>query len=290
MKSLILARGRFAALAGPAFAALLVAGCGGGGSSPTASSPISPTSPSSPAAPGAPAIDSCGAIAGFADTPQGIVNGIACTGQQADRSSVVSLQLLGSDGEAESFCSGTVIDAKAVLTAAHCLTSTTKGVAFYQGGGRIPIKAVEFHASPDYTGTGPSSLDVGVVIFGEPLERTPIPLLTSRAVASGESAVVAGWGTNGLPGGNSALRAGTLTVTRVTQTQIEVAYSSTSSSVCSGDSGGPLLVSQGGVWSVAGVTSAVTVGCLSGASYYANVYNTSARSFILKHVPGAGER
>jgi hypothetical protein len=229
-------------------------------------------------------------IAGFSGAPQGIVNGIACTGQQAERSSVVSLQLLGSNGEAESFCSGTVIDTMAVLTAAHCLTGTTKGVVSYQGGGSLPIKAVAFHASPDYTGTGPSSLDVGVVIFGEPLERTPIPLLTSRSVASGESAVVAGWGTNGLPGGNSALRAGTLTVTRVTPTQIEAAYSAMSSSVCSGDSGGALLASQGGAWTVAGVISAVTTGCLSGTSYYASVYNSAARSFILKYVPGAIER
>jgi hypothetical protein len=63
-----------------------------------------------------------------------------------------------------------------------------------------------------------------------------------------------------------------------------------SSSVCSGDSGGALLASQGGAWTVAGVISAVTTGCLSGTSYYANVYNSAARSFILKYVPGAIER
>jgi hypothetical protein len=284
-------RTRFILAAGPALAALLVTGCGGGdGSSSTPSSPSSPASSTSSTTPSTPTLDPCGVLGGFSETPHGIVNGIGCSSQQADRSSVVSLQLLGGDGEAQSFCSGTVIDTKAVLTAAHCLGSTTKGVAFYQGGGRVPIKAVEFHASPDYTGTGPSSLDVGVVIFGESLERTPIPLLTSRTVNGGESAIVAGWGTDGITGPSSALRAGTTTVTRVTQTQIEVAFSTTSSGVCTGDSGGPLLVSQGGAWAVAGVTSAVTLGCLSGTSFYANVYNSSVRSFILKYVPGAVER
>jgi len=38
------------------------------------------------------------------------------------------------------------------------------------------------------------------------------------------------------------------------------------------------------------VTSKVTAGCLSGASVWANVYNSSIRSFILKYVPGAGQR
>jgi len=76
----------------------------------------------------------------------------------------------------------------------------------------------------------------------------------------------------------------------VTDTYIEANYSTTSSSICAGDSGGPLLISIGGVWAVAGVTSSVTTGCLSGTSSYAKVSNGSIRSFILKYVPAAGER
>jgi V8-like Glu-specific endopeptidase len=102
--------------------------------------------------------------------------------------------------------------------------------------------------------------------------------------------VIAGWGTDGVNGGGSTLRAGTLTVSRVTDAYIEADYSATASSICAGDSGGPLLISNGGSWAVAGVTSSVTSGCLSGTGNYANVFNSNIRSFILKYVPGAVER
>jgi len=278
---------RFVTAAVAAVAVVAFAGCGGGGSSTTPAAPSSPTSPTSPTPVTGGA---CGAVTSLFGVPYGIVNGVQCTDQQADHSSVVWLQLLGSDGLAVAFCSGTVIDTHSVLTAAHCLAGTTKGVAVYLGTGTLPITTAEFYASPGYNGVGPSSLDVGVVIFKESLNRVPMPLLTSRAATPGESAVIAGWGSDGVFGGGSTLRAGTLTVARVTDTYIEANYSTTASSICSGDSGGPLLISAGGVWAVAGVTSSTTTGCLSGTSNYANVFNSSIKSFILKYVPAAGQR
>lgn len=281
---------RFLAAAGFSAVLLVSADCGGSGSSSSpAPTPVPPSAPT-PTPPTAPVGNACSVVSGFSGVPPGIVNGVACTDQQADRSSVVWLHLQGGDGLTVGYCSGTVIDARAVLTAAHCLESPTKQVAAYMGSGRQPIATREFYASPDYTGTGPSSLDVGVVIFPTSLERTPIPLFTSRALTGGESAVVAGWGSDGVSSSSGTLRAGNLSVTRVTLTQIEAAFSDSASGVCYGDSGGPLLASSSGVWAVAGVTSKGTSGCLSGGNSWANVYNSSIRSFILKYAPGAGQR
>lgn len=271
---------RLATAAVTALAVVAATGCGGGSS----------TTPTSLTNPTPVPTNACGAVTNLFNASLAIVNGVQCTTQQADTSSVVWLQLLGSDGLAFAFCSGTVIDTQSVLTAAHCLTDTTKGVAAYMGTGKLPITTTEFYASPGYTGTAPSSLDVGVVIFKESLTRASIPLLTSRAAVPGETAVIAGWGTDGVFGGGSTLRAGTVTVAGVTDTYIETNYSPTTSSICSGDSGGPLLISTGGVWAVAGVTSSTTTGCLSGTSHYSNVFNGSIRSFILKYVPAASQR
>jgi V8-like Glu-specific endopeptidase len=272
--------------------ALVAAACGGSSSSSPAapSTPASPTTPTTPTTPGPVVGNACSVVSGGAGSVAGIVNGIKCTDQQADLSSVVWLQLLGSDGLANSFCSGTVIDERSVLTAAHCLVGGTRGVAVFLGTGTIPVTATEFHAIPGYNGVSPTSLDVGVVIFKESLGRPAMPLLTSRATAPGETAVIAGWGSDGVFGGGSTLRAGTLTVSRVTDTFIEANYSSAASSVCQGDSGGPLLISANGAWAVAGVISSVTTGCLSGTSSYSNVFNSTIRSFILQYVPGAGQR
>ena len=281
---------RFLAAAVISAAALVSADCGGGGSSSSpAPTPVPPTAPT-PTPPTTPVGNACSVLSGLLDAPMGIVNGTACTSQQADSSSVVWLQMSDGDGLSLGYCSGTIIDTKAVLTAAHCLDAGTKTVGAYMGTGRLPITTREFYASPDYTGLGPSSLDVGVVLFADSLERAPVPLFTSRALTGGEAAVVAGWGTDGVSGSGRTLRAGDLKVTRVTLTQIEAAFSETTSGVCYGDSGGPLLAASGGVWAVAGVTSKVTTGCLSGASYWANVYNSSIRNFILKYVPGASQR
>ena len=74
-----------------------------------------------------------------------------------------------------------------------------------------------------------------------------IPLLISRAVRVGETAVIAGWGLDQNKAGGT-LRAGQTTISAI-HDFIETTFD-TSAGVCQGDSGGALLVNERGVWAL----------------------------------------
>jgi hypothetical protein len=252
------------------FTALGCAACGGGSS---------PTSPTASPQPTIPVSNACGTIG------IGIVNGVPCS---TAASPVVLVNMRGQDGVPTGSCSGTVIAPRAILTAAHCLAGSVGSVRIFLGTG-TEITARSFAAYPGYRENDPSALDAGVVLMADDIGRTPVPLLLSRDARVGETAIIAGWGKdqNEI---TSTLRAGSTTISAVTATQLQTEYSATASSICSGDSGGPLLV-QEGAWAVAGITSAVsTTACNFGTNYFANVGNPSITSFILGLVPDAARR
>jgi secreted trypsin-like serine protease len=144
----------------------------------------------------------------------------------------------------QSFCTGTVVAPRLVVTAAHCLADLGGSSIRFALGTRAsaPEASVAvrgYAAHPSYDARQIRN-DIGVVVLAEDAPVAPVAVNSSMTAEwVGHSLEFVGFGaTNGFTGsGSGTKRAVTIPVSQVGATQF--AYVDRSRNTCFGDSGGP---------------------------------------------------
>ncbi|MFI6494160.1 S1 family peptidase [Streptomyces sp. NPDC050564] len=202
-----------------------------------------------------------------AAAPQPIVGGSTTT------TTAYPFMMQITDASGSQFCGGTLVAAKKVVTAAHCMVGETTssvrvvgGRTYLNGTNGTVSKVSKIWVNPDYT-DATNGDDVAVLTLSTAMSYTPASYVSSSdtgVYAAGTTARILGWGTTS-ESGNSSNQLRTATVPIVSNSSCASSYGSnfvatdmvcagyTSGGVdtCQGDSGGPLLI--GGV--LAGITS-----------------------------------
>ena len=243
-------------------------------------------------------LSSCGAGSSGADLH---IKG----GEQVPEGSVLSQYVVGLSkpdmiANGNTFCSGSLISSRVVLTAAHCVTADKETLHFPKEQFRVvigrdvasakvvPIDLIGWHASYDPEGTVSSTSieppnDVALIRLKEPQEG-PYVRLSQFLPEEGENVLLSGWGTTNGVSGTGILR---YVIQRVTfldleRSRIETAnrQEDNAQGACGGDSGGPLFRSdRAGDVLQAGILSIGTMNPITGYCYAWNAW-TSVSDYL----------
>lgn len=193
-------------------------------------------------------------------------------------------------GGAEGHCTATLIGPKTVLTAAHCLTKKGPGFIVFPisvsfSGGLSTYSAASAVVHPTY-GSYYYKGDVGIVRLKEVVQGLNPSPLTNAAPKIGQKAVLVGFGitATGSWGTSGVKRMAGNTIAYMTADNITFSGSAgINGNLCSGDSGGPSFIKQGGKDVVIGVHSTGSVPCgMSGNDIRVDLY----RDWIIKEAKG----
>lgn len=220
-----------------------------------------------------------------------IANGTPCAG--LNKSPVVVVLKTSPDGRI-GLCSGTMLSPNKVLTAAHCLEGASSiDILFGTSTEKFAfVTASSWDIHPAFTRNANGTLvnDVGIVHSPTSLPVPSLPILSSSPPQIGNKVSIFGYGvTSGSADDYGKLRAGAMTIGGVDGSNIYANYEASSSNVCSGDSGGPMLLQVGGQQTIAGTTSyGNSVNCSVGeVAVFMNLQSPSIQSFIRSVAPDA---
>jgi secreted trypsin-like serine protease len=226
-----------------------------------------------------PLLAACAAPPPLGEAAQAIIGGTVDPGDPA----VVLLASYPSDLSVLDTCSATVISDTVLLTAAHCVDAASHpGYVYgvFPGADASPYPTLAelephllavsaVHAEPDYDPTAPYHADIAVAVLAAPLDVTPLPFNRAPLDASivGQSARIIGYGQVVYGQVNETKNQAT-TVVDALGSDDTVTVGDSMRRSCIGDSGGPALVTLGGVETIVGVDSYTeTTGCTEPANY-----------------------
>ncbi|MGI6680235.1 MAG: S1 family peptidase [Bdellovibrionota bacterium] len=223
--------------------------------------------------------DICGAVEGKYSLK--IINGVACSPYK----SPVMKVLVNIDG-GRYMCSGTLVDTDAVLTAGHCFKEIPGGAAIKSVqvvSGSNVLEVSNYYVQDGYNPKAGSDLAI-VKLKNKVSGIAPVPIVVSVVPSKNDSIMTYGYGVTET-GDKGSLRATYMKVSSVDSIWLVAGYDTTKTNVCSGDSGGPVVVKVKGIAGVVAITSFGTVAdCLSGdVTYFPMLSNSKNISFIKKY-------